>query len=61
MSKEWIPCKERMPERGVSVLVIAGSIMWVDEVWDSGIGLSFCEDNYDMVTHWMPLPSPPEK
>ena len=61
MSKEWIPCKERMPERGVSVLVIAGSTMWVDEVYDSGIGLSFYEDNYDIVTHWMPLPTPPEK
>ena len=54
-----IPVTERMPELGVPVLVIGGSTAWVDKAYDSDDGVSFYEDNYGRVTHWMPLPAPP--
>ena len=57
---DWIPCSERMPELGVPVLVIGGSTAWVDKAYDSDDGVSFYEDNYGRVTHWMPLPEMPE-
>ena len=57
---EWIPCSERMPELGVPVLVIGGSTAWVDKAYDSDDDVSFYEDNYGRVTHWMPLPEMPE-
>ena len=57
---DWIPCSERMPELGVEVLVMGGSISWLDKAYDWGDGVSFCEDNYGIATHWMPLPDMPE-
>ena len=57
---DWISCSERMPELGVPVLVIGGSTAWVDKAYDSDDGVSFYEDNYGRVTHWMPLPDMPE-
>ena len=57
---EWIKCADKMPELGVPVLVIGGSIAWVDKVYDWGDSISFYEDNYGRVTHWMPLPAPPQ-
>ena len=57
---DWVKCSERMPELGVPVLVIGGSTAWVDKAYDSDDGVSFYEDNYGRVTHWMPLPDMPE-
>ena len=56
---DWVKCSERMPELGVPVLVIGGSTAWVDKAYDSDDGVSFYEDNYGRVTHWMPLPAQP--
>ena len=55
----WIKCADKMPELGVPVLVIGGSTAWVDKAYDSDDGVSFYEDNYGRVTHWMPLPATP--
>lgn len=56
----WIPVSERLPEEGISVLAWGHmnepGIAWrregmwedVEEIWLTGI------------THWMPLPHPPE-
>ena len=54
---EWIPCSERMPELNVPVLVHTGSGMRIDKAYDFGDGVSFYEDIYGDVTHWMPLPN----
>ena len=56
---DWVKCSDRMPELGVPVLVIGDSTAWVDKAYDSDDGVSFYEDNYGRVTHWMPLPAPP--
>lgn len=61
---EWISVKEKLPERGVLVLVSGGD--WVDAAM-----FQFSGDLYPLfrhgsgytsgdVTHWMPLPSPPD-
>ena len=59
LATDWVKCSDRMPELGVPVLVIGGSTAWVDKAYDSDDGVSFYEDNYGRVTHWMPLPAPP--
>ena len=57
---DWIPCSERMPELNVPVLVHTGSGMRIDKAYDFGDGVSFYEDLYGDVTHWMPLPALPQ-
>ena len=56
---DWVKCSERMPELNVPVLVHTGSGMRIDKAYDFGDGVSFYEDLYGDVTHWMPLPAPP--
>jgi len=68
---EWIPCAERMPERGVKVLVWApyegtpqiaewqrwdGPDRGYTDVWYRPGPTSLGKSE---VTHWMPLPEPP--
>ncbi len=57
---DWVKCSERMPELDVPVLVHTGSGMRIDKAYDFGDGVSFYEDLYGDVTHWMPLPTPPQ-
>lgn len=57
---DWVKCSERMPELNVPVLVHTGSGMRIDKAYDFGDGVSFYEDLYGDVTHWMPLPTPPQ-
>ena len=62
---DWIPCKERIPEWGVSVIV----------AWAGREGCSACEAFVDQdgnwsdgehgpfnppPSHWMPMPEPPD-
>ena len=60
---KWIECSERMPEELDDVLVTDGDnieIKWWDgDDWDSWVerNSNICSDD---VTHWMPLPEPPE-
>ena len=60
--KRWIPCSEIMPEQEVRILLFAAGEVYVGEltdikdVFDTDIG--FMKNGH--VTHWMPLPSPPE-
>ena len=50
----WIPCSERPPEVGVEVLVYSRSSGMAVDYYDRGLF------GYSDVTHWMPLPEPPE-
>ena len=59
-ASDWVKCSERMPELNVPVLVHTGSGMRIDKAYDFGDGVSFYEDLYGDVTHWMPLPEIPE-
>ena len=61
---EWIKCSERMPEKLDDVLVSDGDnveVMWrdCDGFWDCWAPRNSNID-IDDVTHWMPLPEPPE-
>ena len=59
---EWISVKDRLPETGVEVLAYSdGDIYTVVHCIDgSWIASSTYYDLYH-VTHWMPLPEPPDK
>ena len=66
----WVPVSERLPEEGVRVLVCniyGGSLPNQGDtgyVVDNGVmeGEEWCisDDPFFHVTHWMPLPEPPE-
>ena len=57
---EWVSVEERLPEHLKDVLALYGNgridIDWVDSSGNFKFGSLF-----DGVTHWMPLPAPPEK
>lgn len=66
----WIPCNERMPEENVYVIAWAKrkhhsrAIMaiLINGIWK--IGVNDCSDGFHVqgeITHWMPLPEPPEE
>ena len=64
--QEWIPVTERLPEKGQEVLVFDTRENWTgfawlrpDETW-TALGFDFPFDLGE-VTHWMPLPEPPEE
>jgi len=64
---EWIPVTERLPEIHTNVLVVdkahdmaVGSL---EKIWDSIVWIcpfSAVDDEDCKITHWMPLPEPPE-
>lgn len=56
---EWISVKERLPEEPMRCLVYAKRGKY------GGCGVvyynqGFYGDEYGAITHWMPLPEPPE-
>lgn len=59
--QKWIPCSERLPEENVSVLCYMriGEIV-VMEYGGDGWYCGVTRYNQRAVTHWMPLPEPPE-
>jgi hypothetical protein len=58
--QRWIPVSERLPE-GRTVLVFKkdGSIS-IDTTYIDGGNYFWWESGQSKVTHWMPLPEPPE-
>lgn len=61
---EWIKCSERLPENGHPVITFSKSTQKYNMlIYGSGMFLNFRQDvteTYPQVTHWMPLPNPPE-
>lgn len=62
---EWIKCSERMPGDFEDVLVTDGvyvEVMWLDcdGYWDSWVEPWAVTVGREDITHWMPLPEPPE-
>ena len=60
-ASDWVKCSERMPQFGIEVLVFDGCDIEKDHV---DVCAETCEEyfvNYgDTITHWMPLPTPPQ-
>jgi hypothetical protein len=59
----WIPVTERLPYESVFVYGKGGELVVAQyshkhKWWEDDEGY-YCDTNY--VTHWMPLPEPPEK
>lgn len=63
---KWIPTSERLPEesRHYLIYVIGGEFKQWSMVTMAYYHKRFyydnMEDNFDQVTHWMPLPEPPK-
>ena len=60
---KWISVKDRLPQGDYDVLVYYSNGLYGVEFvhWIMGKCLGWCgEDCGVAVTHWMPLPSPPE-
>ena len=65
METRWISVKERLPKIGQRVLVFVPR----DELYRVNIDKVYSEERSDpwecflsdAVTHWMPLPAPPEQ
>ena len=67
MKSEWIGVKDRLPEFGKSILVhnkgVEHSSIRMAFMTSRGFYDSYecgCGMKIDNVTHWMPLPIPPE-
>lgn len=64
----WISVKDRLPERSGDVLVCCGehymnvfSYSWRHKAFNAFDDLPTSENRIESVTHWMPLPEPPEE
>ena len=57
---EWISVKERLPKKRKNVLVRYGNGR-IDFDWIDSTQCFVFENLYGRVTHWMPLPEPPEE
>lgn len=65
--RRWIPVSERLPKTSNVVLALAGFVVDFLSYFDSEWHVMFDEDwtacnvlNYPLITHWVPLPTPPE-
>ena len=57
--RRWIPVGERLPDRSVAVLVYSSNGIHRASLDSFGQWLDDDENPGKRVTHWMPLPSPP--
>lgn len=63
---QWVPCNESMPEVGTSVIIYATGHR-VSAYYDAVKGVFRLTESEDLfyaksaVTHWMPMPEPPEE
>lgn len=64
---EWISVKDRLPPEDELILVVYEKKVTVGSRWKSGLAIFDWEYTGDgqwvpneEITHWMPLPKPPE-
>ena len=57
----WIMCRDELPQFDSQVITWDGSRMKIDELGAVPYGVAFSDDDDDIVTHWMPLPTPPQE
>lgn len=60
----WISCNEQMPEDGISVLICSKRNIVSKATYESDMGYFYIADsefhyNELDITHWQPLPNPP--
>lgn len=58
---DWIPCSERLPEKGTKVLCACRAdiycvLKWTGDSWYENPTHDYMQG---FVTHWLPLPDPP--
>ncbi|MGN0787103.1 MAG: DUF551 domain-containing protein [Christensenellales bacterium] len=59
---EWISVKDKLPEDQVEVLVLTRSMKGMRNVDKGYLSIDhFIHRGRAQVTHWMPMPEPPEK
>jgi hypothetical protein len=67
--RKWISVTERLPEKDATVLVYCRGGIWEmigiysyegENEWRDFLGY-YCSEVTDKMTHWMPLPEPPER
>lgn len=63
---QWVSIKERQPAPGSRVLATDGTVVCEASVHKDGHWLRmyravWCGEFRSKVTHWMPMPEPPEK
>lgn len=65
MEIEWIPCSEKLPERFQKAIVcreIEKGVYLVEQGYkDVGDWWKVYGTRTKMITHWMPMPLPPEE
>jgi hypothetical protein len=66
---EWISIKDKLPEKKRTAFLIVGEYgrgphtsiaIWSDEGWEVDRDDRLCGLYPNFITHWMPLPEPPE-
>ncbi len=55
---EWIHVCKKLPENEIYVIATDGKVVFM--AYHSWSRFSTSHDNYQHVTHWMPLPEPPQ-
>jgi hypothetical protein len=62
---EWIKVSDKLPEFSRTVLLYWNEVICIGSCEEYGDGYQFTDghidDTYDYVTHWMPLPEPPQQ
>lgn len=59
---KWISVNDRLPEETSDYLVFDGEMCCTVAAYKNGIWEVFADFwSPDEITHWMPLPEPPEK
>ena len=60
---KWISVKDELPEEYTNIITVLGGTVRTNIYRNSKGWASedFCTSSMRDVTHWMPLPSPPEK